>query len=287
MPGFIHADTPNTRIFRRRCLIKGFIAFGVLLICICIAFASIQLNTNARYHVEQLLRENHWDRALTYTDIDHRLFSSTGQLLGVKLYAYPQVSVDKVAVVEMTPNRSIIEVRNMNFDVLHALQKHPDVEQTFRNYQPITHLLSKPLYSLLLMNQPIVRANGKLVIARTNQKAIADITLDAENLGHVQVRLFFYPVTDSFTHDFITDLLQGRISPTELAELPIVKTEITYADKGGLQRYQEYLSTLPTSLTAEVKQANPQLTQFIFQPKSEIKTDSHPFIRKRSGRNRR
>ena len=259
---------------------KSLFIFGGLIFCLCVAFISIQLNTHARYQLEHILQENQWDNSINYTDITHKLFSSTGQMIGVKLYAYPYLYIDKLTIAELTPTKAIVVAHNMDLDVLHSLQRQTDAEATFRTYQPITHLLQRPLHSLLLINQPIVRMEGKLVIVtQTPHKAIVDMTINAPQIGQIQIRTFLYPVSDNFIHDFLTAVLQGYISSAYLAELPIVKTEIVYADKGGLRRYRDYLDTLPNSLVAQAKQSNPQLAQFIQQPKSELKIDGHPFRR--------
>ena len=258
---------------------KGLFIFGGLIISICVIFASLQLNTHARYQLEHILQENGWEHMLTYTDTSHNLFSTSGQMLGVKLYAYPHLSVEKITLAEFTPTKAVITLHRMDFDVLHTLQRQPDAEKTFRTYQPITHLLERPLQSLLLINKPIVRMDGKLIISRTQKKSVIDITLNAERIGQLKIRVFLYPVTERFIQNLITSLLQGHLSADELAKLPIVKMEITYTDNGGLKEYRKYLDTLPSSLVAQAKKNNPQLTQLILQPKSEMKMDGHPFKR--------
>ena len=259
---------------------KGLIIFAALVFCLCVGFVSTQLNSHARYQLEQIIRENHWENTLTYKDLSHELFSSSGQILGAKFYAYPDLSIEKITVAELTPTRAVVVMHDMEFEALHTLQNQSHVEESFRTYQPITHLLQRPLHSLLLINQAIVRMDAKLVVSQTKQKAIVDIIVDAEQIGQAQARLFLYPVTDNFVRNFITMMLQGRILPADLAELPIVKTEIAFADKGGLERYRAYLDTLPASLVEQVKKEHPQLAQFIVQPKSEMKIDAHPFKRK-------
>lgn len=266
---------------------KGLIIFGTLIVCVCVIFASIQLNTRARYQIEQTLQENNWGHTLTYTDISHKLFSTTGQLLGVKLYAYPHLSVEKLTVSEITPTKAVLVLHNMDLDVLHTLQRQTDVETMFRTYQPIAHLLERPLHSLLLIGKPMVRMDGKLVISRAKKTAIVDITLNAPAVGVLKIRTFLYPVTDHFTHDLLTSLLQGHISAGELEKLPIAKMEISYTDKGGLKAYQHYLSTLPDPFVAKAKQDNPRLTRLLSHPKFEIKIDRHPFKRTRNRKSTR
>ena len=266
---------------------KSLFVFGGLIVCVCVVFASLQLNTYARYQLEHVLQENGWEHTLTYTDTSHKLFSTTGQMLGVKLYAYPHLSIEKLTVSEITPNKAVVVLHNVDLDVLHALQRQPDVEKAFRTYQPITHLLTRPLHSLLLIGQPIVRMNGKLIISKTKQKSVIDITLNAAKIGQLQMRFFLYPVADRFIYDLITDLLQGRISSDDLAKLPIVKVGITYTDNGGLKAYQAYLNTLPNTLVTQAKKDNPQLAQIISQPKSEARLDGHPFKRIQNKRSKR
>ncbi|MBP5161305.1 MAG: hypothetical protein ILP11_04620 [Alphaproteobacteria bacterium] len=265
---------------------KSVFVFGGLIICVCIVFASLQLNTYARYQLEHVLQENGWEHNLTYTDTSHKLFSTTGQMLGVKLYAYPHLSIEKLTVAEMTPTKAVVVLHNMDLDVLHALQRQPDVEKAFRTYQPITHLLARPLHSLLLIGKPMVRMNGKLIVSKTKQKAIVDMTVNAAQVGQLQMRVFLYPVSDRFIHDLMSDLLQGHIGADDLAKLPIVKIEMAYTDNGGLKAYREYLDTLPGSLIAQAKKNHPQLTQIIVRPKSEMKLEGHPFKRTQNKRSK-